>query len=161
MQDDRGSKFSIVPTHPTVAVNPDAETQVDNAKGVYLYGKNAEFMAKVLGVPIKALASTGLFGDIDAKEVADNLITKLQDAFLPVGQFIDEIRKAGFEVPDAFDTYLMEEQYHNKTGPCYAGPKRFYLRPYWKTSKLSEYHPDCKPPWKMCRAKMARVSLQA
>ena len=112
----QGSKFSIVPTHPTVAVNPDAETQVDNAKGVYLYGKNAEFMAKVLGVPIKALASTGLFGDIDAKEVADNLITKLQDAFLPVGQFIDEIRKAGFEVPDAFDTYLMEEQYHNKTG---------------------------------------------
>ena len=73
-------------------------------------------MAKVLGVPIKALASTGLFGVIDAKEVADNLITKLQDAFLPVGQFIDEIRKAGFEVPDAFDTYLMEEQYHNKTG---------------------------------------------
>jgi hypothetical protein len=73
-------------------------------------------MAKVLGVPVKALASTGLFGDVDAREVTDNFITKFQDAFLPVGQFVDEIRKAGFEVPDAFDTYLMEEQYHNKTG---------------------------------------------
>ena len=109
-------KYSLVPTHPTVAVNPEAGTQVDNAKGVYLYGKTSDFMAKVLGVPVKALASTGLFGDVDAKEVTDNFITKFQDAFLPVGQFVDEIRKAGFEVPDAFDTYLMEEQYHNKTG---------------------------------------------
>ncbi len=111
-----GDKYSLLPTHPTVTASPEATTQVDNAKGVYLYGKNAEFMSKVLGVPIKAIASTGLFGDIDAKEVTDNLITKLQDAFLPVGQFIDEIRKAGFEVPEMFDTYLMEEQYHNKTG---------------------------------------------
>ena len=55
-------------------------------------------------------------GDVDAEEVTDNFITKFQDAFLPVGQFIDEIRKAGFEVPDAFDTYLMEEEYHNKDG---------------------------------------------
>ena len=111
-----GDKYSLVPTHPTVAVNPEAGTQVDNAKGVYLYGKTSDFMAKVLGVPVKALASTGLFGDVDAKEVTDNFITKFQDAFLPVGQFVDEIRRAGFEVPDAFDTYLMEEQYHNKTG---------------------------------------------
>ena len=131
----QGSKFSIVPTHPTVAVNPDAGTQVDNAKGVYLYGKNAEFMAKVLGVPIKALASTGLFGDIDAKEVTDNLVTKLQDAFLPVGQFIDEIRKAGFEVPDAFDTYLMEEQYHNKTGYMLRRAEEILFKPILENIK--------------------------
>ena len=73
-------------------------------------------MAKVLEVPIKAINATGLFGEINAKETTDALVTKLQDSFLPVGQFLDEIRKAGFEVADVMDAYLVEEEFHNKTG---------------------------------------------
>ena len=138
----KGDKYSLVPTHPTVAVNPKANTQVDNAKGVYLYGKTSDFMSKVLGVPVKALASTGLLGDVNAKEVTDNLITKLQDAFLPVGQFIDEIRKAGFEVPDAFDTYLMEEQYHNKTGYMLGRAEEILFTPVLNKIKQLPVNPN-------------------
>ena len=50
-----GDKYSLIPTHP-VAVNPKANTQVDNSRGVCLYGKTSDFMSKVLGVPVKALA---------------------------------------------------------------------------------------------------------
>jgi len=115
-KEDPNRRFSIVPTHPTVGVNPNATTQIDNARGVHLYGKSAEFLAKVLEVPIKAINATGLFGEISAKETTDALVTKLQDSFLPIGQFLDEIRKAGFGVADVMDAYLVEEEFHNKTG---------------------------------------------
>jgi len=115
-KEDPNQRFSLVPTQPTVGVNPNATTQIDNARGVHLYGKSAEFLAKVLEVPIKAINATGLFGEINAKETTDALVTKLQDSFLPIGQFLDDIRKAGFEVADVMDAYLVEEEFHNKTG---------------------------------------------
>ena len=135
---------------------------MDNSRGVYLYGKTSDFMSKVLGVPVKALASTGLLGDVDAKEVTDNFITKFQDAFLPVGQFIDEIRKAGFEVPDAFDTYLMEEEYHNKTGYMLGRAEEILFTPV--LNKIKQSDPSIQTYWPLlrrCRALKARVSLQA
>ena len=128
-------KFSVVPTHPTVGVNPNATTQIDNARGVHLYGKSAEFLAKVLEVPIKAINATGLFGEINAKETTDALVTKLQDSFLPVGQFLDEIRKAGFEVADVMDAYLVEEEFHNKTGYMLRRANEIFEQPIAKKIK--------------------------
>ena len=108
----RGIKHSILPTNPILSSQKDMPENVRVAKSVMQYGKSAETISNILGVPLKAI---GVSED-KVKQTVDGLIEKFQDEFLPVGQLVEELNKLGYDIPDAMDTYLQEEQYHNKTG---------------------------------------------
>ena len=108
----RGIKHSILPTNPILSSQKDMPENVRVAKSVMQYGKSAETISNILGVPLKAI---GVSED-KVRQTVDGLIEKYQDEFLPVGQLVEELNKLGYDIPDAMDTYLQEEQYHNKTG---------------------------------------------
>ena len=108
----RGIKHSILPTNPILSSQKDMPENVRVAKSVMQYGKSAETISNILSVPLKAI---GVSED-KTRQTVDSLIEKFQDEFLPVGQLVEELNKLGYDIPDAMDTYLQEEQYHNKTG---------------------------------------------
>ena len=108
----RGIKHSILPTNPILSSQKDMPENVRVAKSVMQYGKSAETISNIVGVPLKAI---GVSED-KVRQTVDSLIEKFQDEFLPVGQLVEELNKLGYDIPDAMDTYLQEEQYHNKTG---------------------------------------------
>ena len=54
------------------------------AKSIMQYGKSAETISNILGVPLKAI---GVSED-KVKQTVDGLIEKYQDEFLPVGQLV-------------------------------------------------------------------------
>ena len=108
----RGKKYSILPTNPVLSSQRDMPENVRVAKSVMQYGKSAETISNILSVPLKAI---GISED-KTRQTVDSLIEKFQDEFLPVGQLVEELNKLGYDIPDAMDTYLQEEQYHNKTG---------------------------------------------
>ena len=108
----RGIKCSILPTNPVLSSQKDMPENVRVAKSIMQYGKSAETISNILSVPLKAI---GVSED-KTRQVVDRLIEKYQDEFLPVGQLVQELSGLGYDIPDAMDTYLQEEQYHNKTG---------------------------------------------
>lgn len=50
-----------------------------------------------------------------SQEIADEILRRFQDAFLPVGRMIQELKAQDMTITDAMDTYLKEELYHRKT----------------------------------------------
>jgi hypothetical protein len=81
--------------------------QIENKKYDLNYARAADVLAKGLGFAMpKAKAQTA----------ADTIIRKFQDNMLPVGRMIQELKKAGATITDAFDSYLQEELYHGRVG---------------------------------------------
>jgi len=71
------------------------------------YAKAADFLGKGLGFVLPK---------DKAQDAADAVIRKFQDDMLPVGRMIQELKKAGAKITDAFDAYLQEELYHGRVG---------------------------------------------
>ena len=70
------------------------------------YTRAADFIAKAFRIAVDKDRS---------QEIADEILRRFQDAFLPVGRMIKELKDQGMEIADAMDTYLKEELYHRKT----------------------------------------------
>ena len=71
------------------------------------YAKAADFLGKGLGFVLPK---------DKAQDAADAVIRKFQDDMLPVGRMIQELKKDGANITDAFDAYLQEELYHGRVG---------------------------------------------
>ena len=71
------------------------------------YAKTADILAKGLGF---------VMPKDKAQSAADTVIRKFQDDMLPVGRMMQELKKAGAKITDAFDAYLQEELYHGRVG---------------------------------------------
>ena len=71
------------------------------------YAKTADILAKGLGF---------VMSEDKAQVAADTVIRKFQDDMLPVGRMMQELKKAGAKITDAFDAYLQEELYHGRVG---------------------------------------------
>ena len=52
------------------------------------------------------------------------ILIKFQDALLPVGAMLDELKKKGFTIADALDTYMQEELFHGAAGAKLENTKR-------------------------------------
>jgi hypothetical protein len=104
---------STAPQYPyNVTVVPTTQADYAARAGEMSYSVGAERIAKVLDI----IASIPLINRLlparlksNTSRAATEFIMRFADKFLPVGQFVDAIRKAGGTVLDAFDPYLREE----------------------------------------------------
>ena len=64
----------------------------------------------------KILKLNPLMSDKKAEDVAQNFLTKFQDAFLPVAKMIDDLKSQGMSISDGMDTYLQETLFHGRVG---------------------------------------------
>ena len=71
------------------------------------YARAADVLAKGLGFVLP---------EAKAQSAADTVIRKFQDDMLPIGRMIQELKKSGATITDAFDAYLQEELYHGRVG---------------------------------------------
>lgn len=71
-------------------------------------------MSKVIGNISKKFASDDRADEIQA--YSERFLTKYQDAMLPIGKLMDELRSAGFSISDGLDTYMREELSHGVIG---------------------------------------------
>ena len=99
------TRYAIMPMSST----PLAQQQRNTARATnnIMYTHSANMIAKLMSG--RGLIMT----DQDAQKRADYAVQQFQDAFIPVGRMIDELRGLGMTISDAFDTYLLESQYHN------------------------------------------------
>jgi hypothetical protein len=97
------TRYSIIPmTRLSRLQSSTARTQ-----NKIMYTNAANMIAKIM-------SGRGLLmSDKNAQARADTIVRKFQDAFIPVGRMVDDLRMLGMDIPDAFDTYLLESQYHN------------------------------------------------
>ena len=71
-------------------------------------------VAKVLGNISGKFASDEKADRIQAR--SERFLTKFQDAMLPIGKMMDELRSDGYSVADGLDTYMREELSHGVIG---------------------------------------------
>ena len=71
-------------------------------------------VAKVLGNISRKFASDERADRIQAR--SERFLTKFQDAMLPIGKMMDELRSDGYSVADGLDTYMREELSHGVIG---------------------------------------------
>ena len=71
-------------------------------------------MSKVIGNISKKFTSDERADAIQAR--SERFLTKFQDAMLPIGKMMDELRSDGFSVSDGLDTYMREELSHGVIG---------------------------------------------
>ena len=103
-------QFSSISANPTQTTSPNSAELLEDIKVKRLklkYDNLSRFIAKGLGV----------FMEEDlAKARAQRILTYFQDAMLPVGAMMDELRKNGFTITDAMDTYMQESVYQGIVG---------------------------------------------
>ena len=71
-------------------------------------------VAKVLGNISGKFVSDEKADRIQAR--SERFLTKFQDAMLPIGKMMDELRSDGYSVADGLDTYMREELSHGVIG---------------------------------------------
>ncbi len=103
-------QFSSISANPTQTTSPNSAELLEDIRVKRLklkYDNLSRFIAKGLGV----------FMEPDlAKARAQRILTYFQDAMLPVGAMMDELRKNGFTITDAMDTYMQESVYQGIVG---------------------------------------------
>jgi hypothetical protein len=103
-------QYSTISSNPTETTSPNSSETIQDIKRKTLklkYDNLSRFIAKGLGV----------FMEEDlAKARAQRVLTYFQDAMLPVGAMMDELRKNGFTITDAMDTYMQEAVYQGIVG---------------------------------------------
>ena len=103
-------KYSTISSNPAQTTSPNSEELVQdmNQKAQNMtYDNLSKFIAKGLGV---------FYEEDVAKARAQRILTYFQDAMLPVGSMIDELRKNGFTITDAMDSYMQEANYSGIVG---------------------------------------------
>jgi len=103
-------QFSTISSNPAQTTSPNSADIIQDIERKTLklkYDNLSRFIAKGLGV----------FMEPDlAKARAQRILTYFQDAMLPVGAMMDELRKNGFTITDAMDTYMQEAVYQGIVG---------------------------------------------
>tara|TARA_R100000231_G_scaffold82483_1_gene63056 strand:- start:4527 stop:14360 length:9834 start_codon:yes stop_codon:yes gene_type:complete len=107
-------RVNSVATMPTSDTTPQSNQIVEDIEKKRL---NIQYnnLAPVLG----RIVSKVTFGKIEkekAQKEAEKILIKFQDALLPVGAMLDELKKKGFTIADALDTYMQEELFHGVAG---------------------------------------------
>jgi len=107
-------RVNSVATMPTSDTTPQSNQIVEDIEKKRL---NIQYnnLAPVLG----RIVSKITFGKIEkekAQKEAEKILIKFQDALLPVGAMLDELKKKGFTIADALDTYMQEELFHGVAG---------------------------------------------
>ena len=99
------TRYSIMPMSSTRLSRLQSSTAATQNK--VMYTQTADLIGKIM-------SGFGKFSTAEAgQKRADYYIRQFQDAFIPVGRMIDELRVIGMDIPDAFDTYLLESQNNN------------------------------------------------
>ena len=88
-------------------------------------------VAKVLGNISRKFASDEKADRIQAR--SERFLTKFQDAMLPIGKMMDELRSDGYSVADGLDTYMREELSHGVIGYKLETNERKLFKPLAET----------------------------
>jgi len=107
-------RVNSMATIPTTDTTPQSDQIVEDIEKKRL---NIQYnnLAPILG----KIVSKVTFGKIEkekAQKEAEKILIKFQDALLPVGAMLDELKKKGYTIADALDTYLQEELFHGRAG---------------------------------------------
>ena len=107
-------RVNSVATMPTTDTTTQSDQIVDDIEKKRL---NIQYnnLAPILG----RIVSKVTFGKIEkekAQKEAEKILIKFQDALLPVGDMLDELKKKGYTIADALDTYMQEELFHGRAG---------------------------------------------
>ena len=107
-------RVNSMATIPTTDITPQSDQIVEDIEKKRL---NIQYnnLAPILG----KIVSKVTFGKIEkekAQKEAEKILIKFQDALLPVGAMLDELKKKGFTIADALDTYMQEELFHGRAG---------------------------------------------
>ena len=107
-------RVNSVATMPTTDTTVQSDQIVDDIEKKRL---NIQYnnLAPILG----RIVSKVTFGKIEkekAQKEAEKILIKFQDALLPVGDMLDELKKKGYTIADALDTYMQEELFHGRAG---------------------------------------------
>lgn len=103
-------QFSRLSASPAQTTSPNSADLIQDIERKTLnlkYDNLSRFIAKGLGV---------FMAEDVAKARAQRILTYFQDAMLPVGAMMDELRKNGFTITDAMDTYMQEAVYQGIVG---------------------------------------------
>ncbi len=109
-QQSEKRKRSQISTTPVSQVSPNSaqiSQDIEDRRQKVRYDNLSGIIAKGLGFIMPA--------DV-ASEKATNLLIGFQDAMLPVGTLMDNLREKGIKITDAVDTYLREELYQGIAG---------------------------------------------
>ena len=107
-------RVNSMATIPPTDTTPQSDQIVEDIEKKRL---NIQYnnLAPILG----KIVSKVTFGKIEkekAQKEAEKILIKFQDALLPVGAMLDELKKKGFTIADALDTYMQEELFHGRAG---------------------------------------------
>lgn len=103
-------QYSTISSNPAQTTSPNSADIIQDIERKTLnlkYDNLSRFIAKGLGV---------FMAEDVAKARAQRILTYFQDAMLPVGAMMDELRKNGFTITDAMDTYMQEAVYQGIVG---------------------------------------------
>jgi len=98
----RYSKPAAVTSGPLASAEVRAEREI-----AVEHGAVQRNVAKVFGY---------LISPTDAERISSRFFTLTQDAFLPVGKVIDELRAGNITIPEVYDTYVQEKLKHGRVG---------------------------------------------
>jgi hypothetical protein len=118
---------------PTTDTTPDSDQIVQDVENKRL---NIQYnnLSKILG----KIVSKVTFGKIEkekAQKEAEKILIKFQDAMLPVGDMLDELKRKGFTIADALDTYMQEELFHGRAGARVEKVQKELFEPMSETIK--------------------------
>ena len=117
-------KRSQISTTPVNQVSPNSaqiSQDIEDRRQKVRYDNLSGIIAKGLGFVMPP--------DV-ASEKATNLLVGFQDAMLPVGTLMDNLREKGIKITDAVDTYLREELYQGIAGDKVEKVQRELFEPF-------------------------------
>ena len=103
----RYSKVSGNPAQTTSPNSSEILQDITDRRQKIRYDNLSGIIAKGLGY---------VMPEDQAKVKAQRVLTYFQDAMLPVGAMLDELRTNGYKITDAMDTYLQETVYQGVVG---------------------------------------------
>ncbi len=101
------SQISSTPVNQVSPNTPEITQDIEERRQKIRYDNLSGIIAKGLGFIMPP--------DV-ASEKATDLLVGFQDAMLPVGTLMDNLREKGIKITDAVDTYLREELYQGIAG---------------------------------------------
>lgn len=107
----RVNSMATIPTTDTTGQSNQIVEDIEKKRLNTQYNNLAPILGKIV--------SKVTFGKIEkekAQKEAEKILIKFQDALLPVGAMLDELKKKGYTIADALDTYMQEELFHGRAG---------------------------------------------
>ena len=126
-------RSNSVAAMPTTDSTPDSDQIVQDVEAKRL---NIQYnnLSKILG-KIVSKVTLGKIEKEKAQKEAEKILIKFQDAMLPVGDMLDELKRKGFTIADALDTYMQEELFHGRAGAKVEKVQKELFEPMSETIK--------------------------